>query len=309
MTYRKRSNKRYGKKSGFKHDEVTKKIIEAIESGSVGNFEMPWHRQSGRPINALTRKPYRGSNTLTLWVHGMNKCQEWATYRQWQAIGGQVGSRCKGKGAPICFYRPANKDSNEVKQKEDQRKILNWSTVFNREDVDGLPPLSDELETEMPEKIANVENYVSKLGGDVRIGGERAYYSPLEDYIAMPIPELFKAGEATSRCYSTLCHEYSHWTGHGSRLDRLGDLNVKFGDPAYAQEELAAEIGAAMLCADLGIDNMPRDDHAAYIQSWLQRLKNVPGAFSQACREANEIVTYLHGLADFKIDTPEPTVE
>lgn len=305
---KKKYRKKYAKKTGDRHSEISKKILEAIEAGGVGKFEMPWHRQSGRPINALTRKAYRGTNTLVLWMHGVGvSSNEWGTYLQWQQVGGQVSTRAKGKGVTIVYYRPRVSDADEVERHDDEnskRMVRVSHTVFNRDYVDGLPPVvREEQDTERPEKIASVEKYLEALKGDVRVGGERAFYSPKEDYIQMPSKDIFKKGGATERWYSTLCHEYAHWSGHTSRLDRFSEGNYRFGDKAYAAEELVADISAAFLCADLGIDNEPREDHAAYIASWMKRLTDTPSAYSEACREAEEVVNYLHGLAGFEIDS------
>ena len=65
------------------------------------------------------------------------------------------------------------------------------------------------------------------------------------------------------------------------------DLTGRFDRQASAMEELIAELGAAFLCADLGLSNTPRADHAAYIASWLTVLKNDKKAtFTAAARAA-----------------------
>jgi len=83
----------------------------------------------------------------------------------------------------------------------------------------------------------------------------------------------FEAFADRAAYYATLAHEVTHWTRHPSRLDRSFGRK-KWGDEGYSQEELVAEMGAAFLCADLGLAPEPRDEHAAYIASWLKALKD-----------------------------------
>ena len=113
----------------------------------------------------------------------------------------------------------------------------------------------------------------------------------------MPERERF-TGSATSTptetYYATLLHELTHWTGHESRLDR--DLSGRFGNEAYAMEELVAELGAAFLCADLSITNTPRPDHAAYIANWLEVLKRDKRAIFTAARKAAQAADHLASL-------------
>ena len=93
--------------------------------------------------------------------------------------------------------------------------------------------------------------------------------------------------------YSTAFHELGHWTGHKSRLAR--DLRHRFGDRAYAAEELVAELCSAFLCAEFSIDGDLR--HAGYIQNWIGLLKADSRAFFTACSKAQAAADYLRGLA------------
>jgi antirestriction protein ArdC len=145
--------------------------------------------------------------------------------------------------------------------------------------------------------IEQAEAFTAAAGADVRYGGDRAYYRRSDDHVQMPERERF-TGSATSTptetYYATLLHELTHWTGHESRLDR--DLSGRFGNEAYAMEELVAELGAAFLCADLSITNTPRPDHAAYIANWLEVLKRDKRAIFTAARKAAQATDYLAGL-------------
>src|SRR6202035_4732889 len=104
--------------------------------------------------------------------------------------------------------------------------------------------------------------------------------------------EAFKDKESY---YATALHELTHWTKHERRLSR--DFGRKaFGDAGYAREELVAELGAAFLCADLGIEAEPREDHAAYLDHWLQVLKDDKRAIFQAAAYAQKASDFLQGL-------------
>ena len=95
--------------------------------------------------------------------------------------------------------------------------------------------------------------------------------------------------------YATLAHEMMHWTRHESRLIAIWAAK-RFADAGYAMEELVAEIGAAFLCADLGITPETRDDHAAYIASWIKVLKNDKRAIFSAASHAERAAEFLHSL-------------
>lgn len=123
----------------------------------------------------------------------------------------------------------------------------------------------------------------------------RAYFDPGSDYIAIPDKARFvgsPTSTATECYYSTLLHELVHWTGAEHRLNRT--FGERFGDAAYAAEELVAELGAAFLCADLGVTNDPRPDHAAYVASWLKILRSDSRAIFTAASLSTAAVTYLH---------------
>jgi len=136
------------------------------------------------------------------------------------------------------------------------------------------------------------EQFFAATGADIRSGGTRAYYAEGPDYVQMPPFETFRDAESHA---ATLGHEITHWTKHTKRLGR--DLGrVRFGDEGYAREELVAELGAAFLCADLGITPDVREDHAAYIKTWLTVLKNERRFIVTAAGHAQRAVDYLHGL-------------
>jgi antirestriction protein ArdC len=284
---------------------VTDQIITAIEQGA-GAWRMPWHT-SGRfafsPINVASKKPYRGINTVCLWAAAQAKgyeSGEWATYSQWQDRGAQVR---KGERATlVVFWKFAN-ESRESQDDGDQpasgSRLLftKGYSVFNAAQVDGYAPKS-EREVPVPERIAHADAFFSSVGADLRHGGNQAFYSPATDHIQMPPFEAFRDGVSY---YATLAHEHTHWTASAARCNR--DLGKRFGDNAYAAEELVAELGAAFTCAHLGLSTEPRADHAQYIQSWLRVLKADKRAIFTAASKAQQACDWLTQRVDLPVCT------
>ena len=237
----------------------------------------PW-QAGGHKAGAITRPlraggiPYRGVNVLMLWASAMEKgysCPLWLTYKQAAELGGQV--RKGEKGSLVVYANTFTKTGTDEQGAEVETEIpfMKGYTVFNAEQIDGLPahfyatvpPLNNDIA-----RLEFAERFFASTKATIQHGGNRAFYSPDRDIVQMPELQTFRDAESY---YATLAHEMTHWTRHSSRLDR--DLGRKrFADAGYAMEELVAEIGAAFLCADLGITPETRHDHAAYIASWLQ---------------------------------------
>ena len=280
------------------YQRVTNQIIEAIERGA-GDWKMPWHQTAGEnfvPINAQSKKPYRGINILSLWAAAEERGYNtnlWATYKQWQELGANV--RKAEKATLVVFWKFSDLgidegSKDEEREEESRRSVLaRGYSVFNADQVDGFTPPEMSAIPDV-ERVQTAENFFSALGADIRHGGNRACYSPGTDHIQMPRFEVFQSAIAY---YSTLAHESTHWTGAVSRLNR--ELSTRFGGEAYAAEELIAELGAAFLCAELGLSNEPRPDHAAYLASWLRVLKNDKRAIFTAASKAQAAVDYMHG--------------
>ena len=97
--------------------------------------------------------------------------------------------------------------------------------------------------------------------------------------------------------YSTAFHEFTHSTMHESRCNRKSENAItRFGDKDYSREELVAEIGSAMLCNRIGIENERAfNNSAAYIQSWLKALKNDNKMIVWAAKKAEEAARYILG--------------
>lgn len=296
------------------YQRITDQIIAAIEAGA-GKWEMPWHSGDDgagmvRPVNATTGKPYRGVNVLALWIAAQDKgyaTSEWATYKQWQEKGAQVR---KGEKSQFVVFWKINDQEGETQdggnsgnggeqtdnEPSGRRVFARGYAVFNAAQVDGYTPAQPETPPATPSSTPRnpeAETFFTATGADIRHGGNRAFYKPGTDHIQMPPFEAFP--EATDY-YSVLGHETVHWTSAEKRLDR--DLSGRFGNEAYAAEELIAELGAAFLCADLGLANTPRPDHAAYVASWLKVLKNDSHAIFTAASRAQAATDYLHGLQE-----------
>jgi antirestriction protein ArdC len=139
--------------------------------------------------------------------------------------------------------------------------------------------------------IEDAEAFFAASGATFKHAGDKAYYAPSTDLIVLPVPEAFRDAQSYA---ATKAHELVHWTSHSTRLDRT--LGKRFGDDAYAAEELIAELGSAFLCADLRITPEIRDDHASYLDHWLKVLKADKRAIFTAASHAQRAADYLHGL-------------
>ncbi len=277
------------------HRDITEKIVAAIEKG-VGTCTMPWHRSlAGRPRNAKTGSLYRGVNVLALWVDSIERGYPslyFASYRQWHELGAQV--RKGARGSHILFYKKIEVDEEDEEDSPTRRFVIRGSTVFNAAQVDGWTP-PEVPQTNKVERLRNVEALVAKTKAVIREGRYQiACYDSAIDIIDMPARNAFtgtKTSTPTESFYAALCHELTHWVGHESRLAR--DMRHRFGDAGYAMEELVAELGAAFLCADLGLASEPRPDHAAYINDWLRVLKRDPKALTTAAGKASAAAEYI----------------
>jgi antirestriction protein ArdC len=221
----------------------------------------------------------------------------WGTFKQWGLRGAHV--RKGERGSLVVFYKEMEREVADPATGEMEPRTFLFarsSWVFNADQVEGWEaPETDRVS--LVETIEAAERFVAHAAADVRHGGQRAFYRQSDDFIQIPEKTQFTGTDTSSPTetyYSVLFHELTHWSGHERRLDR--NLTGRFGDEAYAMEELVAELGAAFLSADLGITNSPRQDHAAYIAHWLRVLKNDKKAIFSAASKANQAADYLSGL-------------
>jgi len=284
------------------YQRVTDQIVAELEKG-VRPWLKPWNAEhtAGRITRPLRANgiPYRGINVLMLWAAATERGYTvplWLTYKQAQELGGQV--RKGEKGSLVVYANKITRTAQDETTGEDlEREIpfMKGYTVFNAEQVDGLPERFRLLPPPALDPVARIERaeaFFAATGAEIREGGDRAFYSVADDHVQMPPFVAFKEREAY---YATLAHEVCHWTKHPKRLDRSFGRK-RFGDEGYAMEELVAELGAAFVCADLALTPQPREEHAAYIGSWLKALKDDRRAIFGAAAHAQRAADYLTGL-------------
>jgi antirestriction protein ArdC len=280
--------------------EVTDRIVGAIERG-VRPWCRPWtsgQTAAGMVPRRHTGEAYRGVNVLLLWAAARERgytAQTWMTFRQAQAEGGQV--RKGEKGTTVVFagqFTPAvgtNDGSDNDAPTRQARAYLRSYTVFNVEQVDGLPSPPASKPVEAPKVDGAAQGFIARTGATVHHGGDRAFYAPGPDKVQVPHSRQFCDAAAY---LGTVTHELVHWTGHPGRLAR--QFGQRFDDQAYAIEELVAELGAAFVCARLNVSAEPREDHAAYLAEWLAVLKADKRAVFTAASHAQRAADYLHEL-------------
>lgn len=285
------------------YTRITERIVAELEKG-VRPWVQPWSvgNTNGRITRPLRHngEPYSGLNVLLLWSEAMARgfaAPTWMTFRQARELGAHVR---KGETSSTVIYASRfTKTETDARGDETERAIpfLKAYGVFNVGQIDGLPyhyyappgPVRDPLE-----RIAQADLFFAHAGAVIRHGGARAFYSPSSDHIQMPPFEAFRD---VASYVAVLSHEHIHWTADSRRVGR--DLSRYAKDRSErAREELVAEIGSALLCADLGIvpELEPRPDHAAYVASWLTVLADDRRAIFQAAAHAQRAVAYLHGL-------------
>jgi len=279
------------------YDAVTAQVTDALTKGVIP-WRRPWHSGHGLPVNAVSKKPYRGVNVflLSLSDHSDNR---WLTFRQARELGGNV--RRGERSAPVVFWKPWSIEGTD----QDSGEVIKWNIpllrkyhVFNVCQCDGLelPPLDVE-NGRANERVERAEALVRAVPNPptIREGGGSAWYRPIDDVVQVPPLEYF---DTADHYYSTLFHELGHATGHKSRLDRPTVMDrIQFGSSGYGREELIAELTSAFCCASIGLDNSLVDNSASYIQSWLTVLKSDSKAVVMAASKAQRAADYLQGVS------------
>jgi antirestriction protein ArdC len=282
------------------YEEVTARVVAELEQGRVP-WVQPWGKAKaalGLPRNGLSGESYSGINILILWgavIEAGFPAQFWLTYRQAQALGAYV--RKGERGVSVCYadrYTPREELERAEAEGDEPRSVpfLKRFTVFNAAQCEGLPPSLTTPTAPLPERMAHedAEKLIAATNADFRVGGDRAYYDALADYIRVPPqPAFFEQ----INYYRTCLHELGHWTGHPSRLAR--DLTGTFGSSKYACEELVAEMTSAFVCAALGI--VPTVRHADYIGSWLEVLREDNRAIFRAASHASKAADFIRAFA------------
>jgi len=285
-------------------DKITASIIAELENG-VLPWVKPW---AAGNVPSLPRRhggeAYRGINILILWGAAQDRgyrSNVWMTFKQ--ALEYKAAVRKGEKGTQIVFASKMVKEETDGAVEAHQRAIsfLKGYTVFNADQIDGLParfappaPVLAVVQNGLDwERYAAPLAWFGKIPAKLSHGGGRAYFRPATDEVVMPPRESFTTEK---RYLGTLVHELTHWTGAPARLNRT--FGKRFGDNAYAVEELVAELGAAFTMAELGLTPQVREDHAPYIASWLKVLKGDSNAIVTAAAKASDALAHLCSYQD-----------
>ena len=282
---------------------ITDKIINLLERGTVKTgARWTGNKATGLPVNAKTGEPYHGINVLVLWAEMAEKSyalSQWLTYKQAADLGANVR---KGEKSVMCvYYRTVGKrDESKADDEQETYFMAKPFWLFNVAQIDGLPvDLTTAINAE-PCKSFNPHHEAEQLlvnsNASINYGFDSAYYSPSADKICLPARERFTS---ESNFYATALHELSHWTGSETRLNR--SFGKRFGDDAYAFEELVAELGAAFTVGQLGMIDATIEAHADYVQSWIKVLKDdkkaIFTAASQAAKASDFILNHASSAA------------
>jgi antirestriction protein ArdC len=296
---------------------ITSKILDSLKQGTVP-WKQPWQldKNCGRPRNASTMRPYNGINILLLMLHNLAfglKSRHFATYSQWQALGGQVmrrpGDVEKGKwGCQIVFWKPVKRTTTDDTGEETAESffLMKQYTVFSIDQV-----LGDHLDylrvgysdtTHDPEvSIRQADELIRNSRARIEHGGNRAFYDPTIDLITMPHKHQFEG----AAYYESLFHELCHFAEHPNRLnwDRSKEEN------SYSMGELVAEMGACFVCTELGIElSEGIDNHAAYVCHWEKKLKaaleNDHSFIFKASSQASKVCDYLLSFLPMPVEEP-----
>ena len=283
------------------NDVQAKKITKSLFQQSVTGVQ-PWARPwatNGMGSMALRHDgtPYRGINQFMLGLYqqleGFTSCY-WMTYKQAKELGGQV--RKGEKSNMSVFFKPIEKkdDNGDVVERFGFWKAF---AIFNASQIDGLPakyyPDPDAVQPEGRNEA--IDAWFAALPATITYGGNSAHLNLRTGIVHMPDFEQFKSADGF---YSTQAHECVHWQGlQNDEIERAA-----FGSVNYAKEELVAEMGAAFTMAHLGLASEPRPDHASYIASWLQKLKDDKKFIFQAASKAQARVDQLVDAAERKAE-------
>jgi antirestriction protein ArdC len=276
------------------YEIVTEKIIKQLESG-VAPWRKPWTCQT--PANLITQNEYRGLNVFTLASQGFPS-RFWLTFNQATNLGGKI--RKGEKSSPVIFWNVG--EDRETITPDGAKKtlrlfLLRYYSVFNLVQTEGIDlPASVLQETRTNNSIETCEKIVANMPNPPAFEqSDKAWYSPNSDAVGMPARGLFHSSE---EYYSTLFHELAHSTGHAKRLHRDNfDNPVSFGSDSYSKEELIAEMTAAMLCGIAGIEQKTLENSAAYLKTWIERLKSDSRLLVSAASHAQKAADFVQGKA------------
>ncbi len=288
--------------------DVARRIIEAMKTCDEP-WRKPWHGGSLLPVNPVTGNAYKGINRILLSMSG-RPTNDWMTYRQaaqqgWQVRAGERGTMIVklvelGVGAREESSAPGTVGAGAAPSEGSAKRFaLRRYYVFNASQVDGMPqPAPREARDFEPAEKAErlVESLKALTGLKIEHQGMHAFYSPQTDIARLPPKELF---ESRYDYWATALHECAHSTMHPSRLDRAEAYAKKWGDEAYALEELTAELASAISCAQVGVEGTHANGigHASYLNSWIKILERDPMAIFTAAKAAERVSDYMLDLS------------
>ncbi len=273
---------------------VTDRILEQMKQGIIP-WHQPWIGGSAMAISYTTRKAYSMLNQLLLGKPG-----EWLTWNQIQAKGGKVRPGAKSRFCVYCQFVEKPELDEDGEKKRDGYLILKWYRVFHIDDTTGIEskcrviePNADIVPILKADEVihAYLEREESlKFFNEAESAS--AYYSPSRDVVVVPRLSQYELAE---EYYSTAFHEFTHSTMHEKRCNRQSESTItRFGDADYSREELVAEIGSAMICNRIGIENEKAfRNSAAYVQSWMKALKDDNRMIVWAAKKAEEAARYI----------------
>jgi antirestriction protein ArdC len=269
------------------YEIITSQILAELEKGEVP-WRKPW--KTLPPVNLISKKPYRGINVFLLRFAGYGS-QFWLTFNQAKQLGGNV--RRGEHGSKIVFWKFDRYETETADGETEERKsaFLRYYTLFNLEQTEGLKALLT-LPPAFP--IESAEKVVKGMPNPPAFEQDSlAAYIPSRDTVTMPSRKAF---DSQAEYYSTLFHELTHATGHAKRLAREGfDTPQQFGNESYSREELIAEMGSAMLCGVAGIEQSALANSAAYLKTWIARLKSDSKLVISAASSTQKAADYIQG--------------
>ena len=272
------------------YDRITERIMALLAQGTVP-WHKPWKAKTGWPRNYVSKKPYRGINVFLLAAMSYES-PFWLTFHQASQLGGTI--RKGEKSCPVVFWKQFQVE-DEVSGEAKKIPLLRIYHVFNAAQCDGLKSISvtaDITPLSAPTKPDEIVAFMPKRP-EIKHGMSKAFYSPREDIVAMPDRARF---ENEAGYFATLFHELVHSTGNESRLNRVTLAESSgFGSDPYCKEELIAEMGAAFLCGHAEIIERTIDNSAAYLNGWLDRLRNDKMLIVQAAAQAQKATDFILG--------------
>ena len=285
--------------------QLAEQFLHILEEEKL-DWKKEWSGLSGRPYNPVSKTVYHGSNYFSLLLTSMAKGYQdprWCTFAQIKEQGWTLKAG-KGQSAKIEFWYPYDRE---------QKKAISWQefreaggqindryqlfsrvySVYNGDMIVGIPKL--EVTQNKIQPVELVDTISGSMGVSISYHkSDQAFYRPVEDRIYLPYRQQFHSEYAYA---STALHELSHATGSEHRLNRK--QGGEFGTEPYAYEELVAEISSCFLSSELPMGQTEEhlQNHKAYVQSWIQGIKEQPEALFRAVKDAEQAAVYLeyHG--------------